>query len=128
MPGEVLSSSSVIRKRYLQLILLVWFAIIGVDFFLHAGLFTSIYTQASPFLLPAMDSFRRIPIGYLALLVSAVFLVWFMNMASVRGWKNGLLIGSIIRVLTGASLFLRLYSISTASVQLPAGICEISTP
>ena len=121
MPEEDLSSTSVTRKKYIKLILLVWFAMIGVDFFLHGGLLASTYTQESPFLLSSMESFRRIPLGYLALLVSAVFLVWFINRASVQGWKNGLLTGAIIGVLTGVSLLLGLYSISTVSVQFLAG-------
>lgn len=121
MPEENLHSGRITRKRYLQLILLVWFAMIGVDFFLHGGLLAAIYIQDSPFLLSTLDSFRRIPLGYLALLVSAGFLVWIMNRASVKGWRNGLRTGAFIGTVLGVSLILGLYSISTASLQLLAG-------
>ena len=121
MSEEDLSSTSVTRKKYVQLILLVWFAMIGVDFFLHGGLLAPTYTQESPFLLSAMDSFRRIPLGYLALLVSAGFLVWFFIRAAVEGWRKGLLTGTIIGLLMGLSLVLGLYSISTASLKFLTG-------
>jgi hypothetical protein len=120
MLEEDLHSSRITRKRYLQLILLVWFAMIGIDFFLHGGLLASIYIQDSPFLLSAVDSFRRIPLGYLALLVSVGFLVWIINQATVRGWRKGLLIGAFFGAVMGVSLILGLYSISTASLQLLA--------
>ncbi len=121
MLEEDLHSSRITRKRYLQLILLVWFAMIGVDFFLHGGLLAAIYVQDSPFLLSPMESFRRIPFGYLALLISAGFLVWIIDRAGAKGWRKGLLTGALIGAVMGLSLILGLYSISTASPQLLAG-------
>jgi hypothetical protein len=108
------------RKRHIQLMLLVCAAMIGVDFFLHGGLFAAIYVQESPFLLSSMESFRRIPLGYLALVVSAGFLVWIMNRAAAKGWRRGLIVGACVGAVTGISLTLGLYSISTASPQLLA--------
>jgi hypothetical protein len=121
MLEEDLHPSRITRKRYLQLTLLVWFAVIGVDFFLHGGLLAAFYVQDSTFLLSPMESFRRIPLGYLALLVSAAFLVWIMGRATVKGWRKGLLTGALIGAVMGVSLNLGLYSISTASPRLLAG-------
>jgi hypothetical protein len=120
MLEEDLLDNRTTRKRYIQLTLLGWIAMIGVDFFLHGGLLAVVYAQGSPFLLLPMESFRRIPLGYLALLVSAGFLVWIMNRAAVKGWRTGLIAGACIGVVMGVSLTLGLYSISTASPQLLA--------
>jgi hypothetical protein len=56
-------------KRLLFIVLLSWIAVIGVDFFLSAGLFSKLFIEQSPFLLPPEQSFRLIPVGYLAFLV-----------------------------------------------------------
>jgi hypothetical protein len=105
-------------KKLLQLTLLGWISMIGVDFLLHGGLFASIYIQKSPFLLSPIESFRRIPLGFLALLVFSGFLVWILRQSGVKGWLRGLGAGAFIGALVGASLALGLYSISTASIQI----------
>jgi hypothetical protein len=105
-------------KRFLQLMLLVWVAMLGVDFFIHGGLFAAVYFQNSPFLLPDREAFRRIPFGYLALLASAGFLTWILVRTATRGWRRGLEVGLSLGVVMGLSFTLGLFSISTASVQL----------
>ncbi len=120
MPGEYERENRTSRKRYVQLTLLVWVAMIGVDFFLHGGILAATYVQDSPFLLSAMDAFLRIPFGYLALLATAGLLVWIIDQASARGWRKGLVMGLSLGAVMGASFTLGLYSISTASPQLLA--------
>jgi hypothetical protein len=115
MPGEHQQKN---RRRYVQLTLLVWAAMIGVDFFLHGGVFAAIYDQVSPFLLSAEDAFRRIPLGYLALLATSALLVWIFNQASIRGWRKGLALGLLMGAVMAISFTFGLYSISTASAQL----------
>ena len=106
------------RKRIVQLSLLVWVAMIGVDFFLHGGIFASVYLQENPFLLSGLESFRRIPFGYVALLATAGFLVWIIDQTSAKGWRKGLVLGLSIGLVMGFSSTLGLFSISTASLQL----------
>ncbi len=120
MGGEHDSENRIGRKRYIQLSLLVWFAMIGVDFFIHAGIFAATYRKDSPFLLSDMEAFHRIPLGYLALLVTAGLLVWIIDQASVRGWRKGLLVGLALGAVMGFSSILGLFSISTASPQFLA--------
>jgi hypothetical protein len=105
-------------KKLLQLTLLGWISMIGVDFLLHGGLLASIYIQKSPFLLSSLESFRRIPLGFLALLVSSGFLVWILRQSEVKGWQKGLRAGAFSGALVGAFLALGLYSISTTSIQI----------
>ena len=118
MLGEHQRENRTPRKRYVHLSLLVWVAMIGVDFFLHGGIFAATYVQDSPFLLSAMEAFRRIPFGYFALLVTAGLLVWIVDQTSARGWRKGLVIGLCLGAVMGVSFTLGLYSISTASLQL----------
>jgi hypothetical protein len=120
MPEEHQRKNDPPRKRYVQLTLLAWVAMIGVDFFLHGGIFAATYAQVSPFLLSAMEAFRRIPVGYLALLITTALLVWIIDRALVGGWRKGLQTGLCLGVAMGISSTLGLYSISTASPQLLA--------
>ncbi|TES93425.1 MAG: hypothetical protein E3J88_00090 [Anaerolineales bacterium] len=120
MVGEQDSENRIGRKRYVQLSLLVWVAMIGIDFFIHGGIFSATYLQDSPFLLSDMEAFRRIPLGYLALLATAGLLVWIMDRSSVRGWRKGLVVGLALGTVMGLSSALGLFSISTASPQLLA--------
>ena len=120
MPGEYDRENRASRTRYVQLTLLVWVAMMGVDFFLHGGIFAALYVQDSAFLLPAMDAFLRIPFGYLAILATAGLLVWIVGQTSARGWRKGLPTGLALGAVMGASSSLGLYSISTASPQLLA--------
>lgn len=105
-------------KRFLQLMLLVWVAMLGVDFFIHGGLFAGAYSQNDPFLLSDVEAFRRIPFGYLALLATAGFLTWILVRSSARGWRQGLVVGLLLGVVMGLSFTLGLFSISAAGVQL----------
>ncbi len=106
------------RKRYVQLSLLVWVAMLGIDFLLHGGVFSAVYVEDSPFLLSPLDAFRRIPLGYLALLTTSALLVWIFGQTSVRAWKDGLTLGLTLGALMGLSSTLGLFSISTAGPML----------
>lgn len=120
MTGEYQREKRSPRKKYIQLWLLVWVAMIGVDFFIHGGLFAAIYDQDSTFVLSPMESFRRIPFGYIALLGTAGLLLWIINRTSTRGWRKGLVIGLGLGAVMATSYALGLYSISTASPKLLA--------
>jgi hypothetical protein len=120
MSGEHQSGSRTALKRYVQLSLLVWVAMIGIDFFLHGGIFAAIYLQDDAFLLSGMEAFRRIPLGYLALLATAGLLVWIIDRSSTRGWRKGAVVGLSLGAVMSFSSTLGLFSISTASPQLLA--------
>lgn len=107
-------------KRMIQLTALAWVMMAGVDFFVHGGLSAAMYLQDSPFLLARDEAFRRIPFGYLALLLTAGLLVWIMHRMTIRGWRQGLLVGLSLGLVFGLSSTLGLYSISTAGVQILA--------
>lgn len=99
-----------------KLSLIAWLAMLGVDFFLHAGVLAHIYTQESQFLLPPMEAFRRIPIGYLSFLIAALFLVWLAVRLGVAKTKDGILLGLGVGGVMWASLGLGMYSITTARI------------
>lgn len=107
--------------RLLTTVLLAWLAMLGFDFFLHAGLLAWLYVDPSPFLLAPTEAFRRIPIGYLSFLLSAVLLVWLMARLKVIGWRRGLSFGLKLGALIWGLYALALFSISTANTFLLGG-------
>jgi len=86
---------------YIKLTLLAWLSMIGFDFFLHAGLLASVYSQPSPFLLPLDRAFALIPVGYLSFLMLGVFLLWLMLKLKIQSWKSGAIFGLQVGVLLG---------------------------
>ena len=98
----------------IKLSLIAWLAMLGFDFFLHAGVLAGLYTRESPFLLPQLEAFRRIPIGYLSFWIVAIFLVWLSLRLGVSGARKGLLLGLGLGAVMWTSLGLGLYSITTA--------------
>jgi hypothetical protein len=103
-------------RRLVGLGLLSWLAVLGVDFFLHAGLLARLYAQPSPFLLPPADAFGRIPLGYLSALLLVTLLLWLMLRLGLSGWRQGVIFGLQLGAFLGASLVLGLHSISTAEL------------
>jgi hypothetical protein len=98
----------------IKLTLISWLAMLGFDFFLHAGALSGIYTKESQFLLSPLEAFRRIPFGYLSFLVAAIFLVWLALRFEIRSIKEGLLLGLGVGLVMWVSFALGMYSITTA--------------
>ena len=105
---------------YVKLTLLSWLSMIGFDFFLHAGLLSRVYSQPSPFLLPPERAFAYIPIGYLSFLIFGIFLLWLMLKLKLQGWKQGVIFGFQVGVLTWGAFSLGLFSIATVPPKLLA--------
>jgi len=80
--------------RLALLTLLSWIVMLGFDFFLHAGVLAPLYLQPSPFLLPAQQAFRRIPLGYSSLLVLAIFLLWLLVRLRLQRGRDGAIFGA----------------------------------
>lgn len=97
-----------------KLSLIAWLAMLGFDFFLHAGVLAGMYTRESPFLLSPLEAFRRIPIGYLSFLITSFFQVWLSFRLDISGVREGLLLGFGLGFVMWGSLGLGLYSIATA--------------
>lgn len=89
--------------------------------FLHGGLLARLYIEPSPFLLPAEDAFRRIPLGYLTFLILTICLFWLFRRLRVRGAAAGFRLGAVAGAVVWGALVLGLYSISTASPALLTG-------
>jgi hypothetical protein len=108
-------------RRLVGIGLVSWLAMLGADFFLHGGLLAKLYAQPSPFLLPPEESFRRIPLGYLAALLFCALLLGLMAKLGLSGWRKGLSFGILLGALAGGTSALGLYSISTAELSLLVG-------
>lgn len=91
---------------------------LGFDFFLHGGLFASLYLAEDTFTISPLEAFRRIPIGYLGFLLFAVFLVWIVPLFNLGNWKQGFLLGSKLGAILWGGFLLGLLSISKISLNL----------
>jgi hypothetical protein len=100
---------------------LAWFAMVGIDFFLHAGLLAPLYDWESPFLLRPEVAFVRIPIGYLSMLGMASLLAWLLPRLEVRRGRDGGAIAAGLGAIVWGALLLGIWSISTAPPVLLAG-------
>jgi hypothetical protein len=109
------------RSRVVSSIAAAWILAVGFDLFLHGGLLAGVYVEPSPFLLPAEDAFRRIPLGYLTFLGLTVALFWLLHRLGIRGAMAGLRYGAAAGAVVWGALVVGLYSISTASVPLLGG-------
>jgi hypothetical protein len=109
------------RSVALSSIAAAWVLSVAIDLFLHAGLLARLYVEPSPFLLPAEDAFRRIPLGYLTFLILTIGLFWLLRRLHVRGIRAGFGLGAVAGATIWGALVLGLYSISTASMSLLAG-------
>lgn len=98
-------------KWKISLILISWFAFLGLDFLFHAGLLATLYIQPNPAILDANQAFLRIPIGYLSFLLSVIVFYWLFLFTGINEWKNGLLFGLKFGVLISLASTLAQYSI-----------------
>ena len=98
-----------------------WVLSIGIDVFLHGGLLAHLYVEPSPFLLPAQDAFRRIPLGYLTFLILTIGLFWLLSRLQIRGFTAGFRLAAVAGAVVWGALVLGLYSISTANLSLLTG-------
>jgi hypothetical protein len=98
-----------------------WILSLGIDVFLHGGLLARLYVEPSPFLLPAEEAFRRIPLGYLTFLLLTVVLFWLLRRLGIRGFTAGFRLGALAGAVVWGALVLGLYSISTARPSLLLG-------
>ena len=109
------------KRRDASLIAAAWLLSLGFDFFLHGGLLAGLYTRESPFLLPPMQAFARIPAGYLAFLLLTVGLWWLLRRLDVSGWRDGARYGLGAGLFVWGTLALGLWSITTATIGLLVG-------
>jgi len=98
-----------------------WFLSVGFDLFLHAGVLARLYARPSPFLLPAWDAFRRIPLGYAAFLVLTLALSWLFRRIGVRGALAGFRLGLLAGLVLWGAWSLGLWSVSVAEGDLLVG-------
>jgi hypothetical protein len=107
--------------RLIGLGALGWMAMLGIDFFLHAGLLAQLYAQPSPFLLPPEDAFRLIPLGYLSFMLLNILVLWLMIRLEITTFQRGLSFGLIIGGLIWGAMAIGMLSISTVGPALMLG-------
>jgi hypothetical protein len=93
---------------------------LGVDFLLHAGLLAGLYARLSPFLLPPIEAFRRIPLGYAGFLLLAILLAWMLPRFNISTWKGAFWFGIKLGAMVWGSFVLGLISISAIEPDLAA--------
>ena len=95
--------------------LVVWLAMVGLDFVLNAALFAGIYAKGGAFLLAPAEAFRRIPLAYLAFGLMAAGVVELAFRLGVTTLSHGIRLGAATGAVVGAAWSLGLYSIATLS-------------
>ncbi len=100
-------------KRPIPTTLLAWFAMLGLDFLLHGGILARFYIAGNNFLLSPLEAFQRIPLGYAALLLQAILLVWLMPWFSIGSWRQAFWFGLQLGLLLIGAQMLGLVSITT---------------
>jgi hypothetical protein len=106
------------KKRIFGIVFLSWIAMIAFDFLLHGGLLASFYIGDSPFLLPPLIAFQRIPIGYASFFLTALLINWLMDRFELTSWQQAFTFGGKLAILMWGALLLGLYSISTIEPSL----------
>jgi hypothetical protein len=94
---------------------------LGIDFFMHAGLLANLYNRSSELLLSPEEAFRLIPLGYFALLIQTILLFWLIYQLGIQGWRGGAVFGTKLGFLLGSSMFLGLLSISNVETKFLIG-------
>jgi len=94
------------RMRLIHVTALAWLAILGLDFFLNAGLLARFYRWDTPGLLPPVKMFQLIPLGYAAFLLWSVALVWLIARTRAYGAAAGARFGAKLGALLGGAAFL----------------------
>lgn len=117
-PGEAAARR---RPRPWAVALVAWLGLIGIDLPVHAGALARFYVESHPFLLPPEQAFARIPLGYLAYLLTAGLLVWLMIRLDVRGASAGARFGLLAGLAFWGVQVLGLVSIATAPGTLLLG-------
>ncbi|MBZ5618066.1 MAG: hypothetical protein LAQ69_04915 [Acidobacteriia bacterium] len=94
------------RKRLIQVAALAWFAIIGLDLLMNAGLLAPFYHWDQPGLLPPMKMFQYIPLGYASFLFWSIALVWLIVRTRSYSAAAGARFGAKLGALLGGAAFL----------------------
>jgi hypothetical protein len=105
----------------MRIVMLALLAVIGFDFFLHAGLLNRLYSDDHPFLLAPEQAFEMIPVGYVAFLLLILLLTWLMLEQGISGGREGAVFGLQVGGLTWAAFILGLISIANVPLRLMAG-------
>lgn len=95
---------------------LVWLAMLGVDFLLNGSFFARLYQDGGSFLLPPMEAFRRIPLGYLAFLLVAFGIVEFEYRLGIKGLRGGIAVGLVLGGVGALVWSLSVFSIASITV------------
>ena len=109
------------RRRIISVGLLGLLAVVGFDFFLHAGVLFSLYSKGDGFLLDPEVAFRRIPLGYATFAILIVLLEWLVLRLGISGARAGAAFGLKLGFIIWLALAVGLASITTASIALLVG-------
>ncbi len=112
MSSAPASKPSTVTRR-LRVALVVWLAMLGLDFLLNGALFAGMYQGGGAFMLAPSEAFRRIPLGYAAFLILAAGIVEIAYRVRVLRIADGIRLGLAIGGVFGAVWGLSLYSIAT---------------
>jgi len=109
-------SHSVAKRS--RVALLVWLAMLGLDFVLNGALFARMYRDGGPFFLAPIEAFRRIPLGYAAFLILAIGIVEIAHRLRSAGLADGVRLGVALGACLAAIWSLSLFSIASLQAEV----------
>jgi hypothetical protein len=106
-----------VAKR-LRVALLVWLAMLGLDFVLNGALFARMYRDGGPFFLAPIEAFHRIPLGYAAFLILGIGIVEIAYRLRSAGPADGIRLGVALGAALAAIWSLSLFSIASVHAEV----------
>jgi hypothetical protein len=108
--------------RAAGILLAMFLAALGIDFFFNAGLLAHFYRNPGPALLSPERLMRRIPFGYASIVLTLALELWLLYRIGIRGVVAGARFGALIGLMLGVAGGLGLFSVFPLGPGYLAGV------
>jgi hypothetical protein len=121
----VASPSNIKAGRAAAIVLAMLVAIVGIDLLFNAGLLARYYYHPGPVLLSTKLLFRRIPLGYASMLISASFFLWLQSRIGATTIQKGAQLGALWGAVTGTAGGMAMFSFLPLGADFLSGVAVL---